>query len=68
MPFDGTAETIPLDASFGEAAIALMLRRAQERPSSDLVSELRALAAGRSRAARLWEAYGGDRPRTTRQR
>ena len=61
MPFDGTARTAPPEASFGEAAIALMLRRAQEGPGSDLVAELRALAAGRSAAARLWDAYAGGR-------
>jgi hypothetical protein len=62
MPFDGTHATPP-EASFGEAAIALMLRRAEEGPAPDLVAELRVLAAGRSTAARLWDAYAGGRLR-----
>ncbi len=56
MPFDGTTRISPPEASFGEAAVALMLARARDGSKSDLLAELRLLAASRSPAARLWDA------------
>ena len=61
MPLDGTALIDPRGSSFAEAAIALMLHRAPEGPTPDLLDELRALAAARGPEARLWEAYTGGR-------
>ena len=68
MPLDGTALIDPRETSFAEAAIALMLHRAPEGPTPDLLDDLRALAAARGREARLWEAYTGGRLPSSRQR
>jgi hypothetical protein len=62
MPFDGTTQVSPAPASFGEAAVALMLARARDGSKADLLTELRVLAESRSPAARLWDAYTHGRP------
>jgi hypothetical protein len=62
MPFDGTTRVSPAPASFGEAAVALMLARARDGSKADLLTELRVLAESRSPAARLWDAYTHGRP------
>jgi hypothetical protein len=66
MPFDGTTRISPPEASFGEAAVALMLARARDGSKTDLLAELRVLADRRSPAARLWDAYAHGRPLASR--
>ena len=66
MPFDDTTQASPPGASFGEVAVALMLRRARDGSKADILAELRVLADRRSPAARLWDAYNHGRPLASR--